>query len=97
MPRPDDSIINKDVIKKIANEHGKTPAQIVLRWGLQRGTAIIPKTIRFDRLKENISIFDFSLSSSQMSSISALNCNRRYNDPAIFCKQSFGKFFPIYQ
>ncbi len=97
MARPDDSIINKDVIKKIANEHGKTPAQIVLRWGLQRGTAIIPKTIRFDRLKENISIFDFSLSSSQMSSISALNCNRRYNDPATFCKQSFGKFFPIYQ
>ena len=81
---------------RIAKDVGKTPAQIVLRWGLQRNTAVIPKTGQISRLKENISLFDFNLNDEQMSSISALNCNRRFNDPAKFCESAFGKFYSIY-
>ena len=69
---------------------------MVLRWGLERGTAIIPKTVKLERLKENIAIFDFELTNKQVDIINSLNCNRRFNDPAIFCKESFGKFHPIY-
>ena len=81
---------------RISKDVGKTPAQVVLRWGLQRHTAVIPKTGQISRLKENISLFDFNLSHEQMDSISALNCNRRFNDPAKFCENAFGKFYSIY-
>ena len=91
-----DSVLEQPKIKKISEDIGKTPAQVVLRWGLERGTAIIPKTVKPDRLKENIEIFDFELTDEQVELISSLNCNRRFNDPAVFCKNSFGKFHPIY-
>ena len=96
MASASESILEQTKIKKISEDIGKTPAQVVLRWGLERGTAIIPKTVKIDRLKENIGIFDFELTDKQVDIISSLNCNRRFNDPAIFCKESFGKFHPIY-
>ena len=96
MASASESILEKSKIKKISEDTGKTPAQVVLRWGLERGTAIIPKTVKLDRLKENIAIFDFELTNKQVDIISSLNCNRRFNDPGIFCKESFGKFHPIY-
>ena len=76
--------------------HGKTPAQVVLRWGVQRGTAIIPKTSRPERMLENQDIFDFELSKQEMLDISALNADRRFNDPGEFCEAAFNTFFPIY-
>ena len=79
-----------------AGRVGRTPAQVVLRWGVQRGTAIIPKTTRRERLVENLALFDFDLSDAEMTAISALNQNRRFNDPAVFCEAAFGKFYPIY-
>ena len=79
-----------------AGRLGKTPAQVVLRWGVQRGTSIIPKTTRPERLRENIALFDFELSDAEMSAISALNQNRRFNDPRVFCEKAFGTFYPIY-
>ena len=82
--------------KKISEDICKTPAQVVLRWALERGTAIIPKTVKLERLKENIELYDFKLTDEQVNIISSLNCDRRFNDPAIFCKKSFGKFHPIY-
>ena len=48
-------------VAEIATKHGKTPAQVVLRWGIQRGHAVIPKSIKPERQVENISIFDFAL------------------------------------
>jgi len=75
---------------------GRTPAQVVLRWGVQRGTAIIPKTTKPERMLENRNIFDFELSEQEMSEISALNENRRFNDPGDFCEAAFNTFFPIY-
>jgi D-xylose reductase len=91
-----ESVIEQEVVKQAAQRLGKTPAQVVLRWGVQRGNAIIPKTTRPERLVENLAIFDFELTADEMHSISALNCNRRFNDPGHFCEDAFNTFYPIY-
>jgi len=70
---------------------------VVLRWGVQRGTAIIPKTSKVERMVENISLFDFQLTQEEMTQISGLNKNRRFNDPGFFCEVAFNTFFPIYE
>ena len=96
MATENESVLETDAAKTAAARLGKTPAQVVLRWGVQRGTAIIPKTARKERLKENLALFDFELSAEEMQAISALNSNRRFNDPAVFCEAAFNTFYPIY-
>lgn len=91
-----ESVLEQEVVKKAAQRLGKTEAQVVLRWGIQRGTAIIPKTSKPERMFENLSLFDFELNSQEMAEISALNSNRRFNDPGVFCEAAFGTFHPIY-
>ncbi len=91
-----DTVLTTGPVVAAAERVSRTPAQVVLRWGIQRGTAIIPKTTRPERLRENLSLFDFELSSGEMTAISALNQNRRFNDPGVFCEQAFGRFYPIY-
>jgi D-xylose reductase len=92
-----ESVIESDVVKAIAAIHGRTPAQVVLRWGVQRGTAIVPKTSRPARMVENLSLFDFVLSDDEMSAISGLDRHRRFNDPGDFCEGAFNTFLPIYE
>lgn len=92
-----ESVLNHPVVQQIANTVSRTPAQVVLRWGVQRGTAVVPKTARPERLVENLNLFDFELSDSDMQAISGLNANRRFNDPGEFCEAAFGTFFPIYE
>jgi D-xylose reductase len=92
-----DSLLGHPTITRIAAETARTPAQVLLRWGVQRGTAVIPKTSRPERLVENISIFDFSLSAAQMAAVDGLDQGRRFNDPGIFCERAFNTFFPIYE
>jgi D-xylose reductase len=70
---------------------------VVLRWALQRGTALIPKTTSKERLQENFSLLDFNLTNAEMDSIASLNKDRRYNDPGVFCEAAFATFFPIYE
>ncbi|MEZ9174821.1 aldo/keto reductase [Vibrio kanaloae] len=91
-----ESVLEQEVVRGAAKNHNKTPAQVVLRWGVQRGCTIIPKSSKVERLKENLSIFDFELTESEMTSISALNINRRFNDPGDFCEAAFNHFTPIY-
>ena len=91
-----ESVLEQAVVKQAAQRLGKTAAQVVLRWGVQRGNAIIPKTSRPERLIENLAIFDFKLTSEEMEGISALNCSRRFNDPGNFCEAAFNTFHPIY-
>jgi len=79
-----DSVLNQTKVINAAKRLSKTPAQIVLRWGIQRGCAIIPKTSKVERMKENLSLFDFELSDQEMNDISALNVNKRFNDPGVF-------------
>ena len=61
------------VLTGIGQKHGKTAAQVVLRWHLQRGVVVIPKSVRPERMRENIDVFDFALSAEEMESISALD------------------------
>ncbi|MBJ2138748.1 aldo/keto reductase [Paraglaciecola chathamensis] len=91
-----ESVLEQSVVKAAAQRLGKTAAQVVLRWGVQRGNAIIPKTSKPERLAENLAIFDFELSQQEMDDINALNSNRRFNDPGHFCAEAFNTFYPIY-
>lgn len=91
-----ESVLTQPVILAAAERLAKTPAQVVLRWGMQRGCAVISKSSKLERLQENIDIVDFVLSAQEMTDISALNKNRRFNDPGDFCEGAFNKFYPIY-
>ncbi|MBX7527709.1 aldo/keto reductase [Qipengyuania vesicularis] len=91
-----DSVLTEPVVQQAASAHGKSPAQIVLRWGVQRGTSIIPKTSKPERMRENLDLFDFELSADEMDAISALDQGRRFNDPGVFTEAAFGTFHPIY-
>ncbi len=89
------SALLEPAVVAIAKAHGKSPAQVIMRWALQLGRSIIPKTTKTQRLTENISIMDFELSAEQVAAISGLNKNMRFNDPGEFC-QGMGAFCPIY-
>jgi D-xylose reductase len=91
-----DSVLKEPVVMAAAERASVTPAQVVLRWGVQRGTAVIPKTSRSERLVENLSLSHFALTDAEMEAISGLNQNRRFNDPGVFCEGEFGRFHSIY-
>jgi len=95
MSKPEDSVLQHEVVGAIAKRCGRTPAQVVLRWGLHRGYSIVPKSVKTERLRENLAIFDFELSPADIAAISALDCGRRFNDPGEFCT-GMGEFYPIY-
>lgn len=97
MADPSESVLEHSIVRRIAHRRGRTPAQIVLRWGVQRGTAVLPKTSKVERLGENLNVFDFELSSEEMAAIASLDRKRRFNDPGVFCEQAFGVFYPIYE
>ncbi|WP_307790493.1 aldo/keto reductase [Streptomyces actuosus] len=79
------SLLEVPAIVAIAQKHDRTPAQIVLRWHLQIGTIVIPKSVTPSRIVENISVFDFSLDDEDLAAISALNEDRRLGpDPVAF-------------
>jgi len=65
------------LLKEIASAHSKSPAQVMIRWALQRGLIVIPKSSHKERIKENFEVFDFSLSQQEMSKLDALNENYR--------------------
>lgn len=97
MAEADEAVMQQPVVKEIAASHSRTVAQVLLRWGVQRGTAIVPKTSNAERLKENISLFDFQLTDDEMSAISSLDRHRRFNDPGDFAEAAFNTFYPIYE
>ncbi len=66
-------LFTNPTLTAIAEEHGRSVAQVVLRWLIQRGVVVIPKSARRERLDENISVFDFTLSDAQMADISTLD------------------------
>ena len=92
----DESILEQAVVKDIANRMGCTPAQVLLSWGVQRGTSVVVKSMNSERMAQNLSAADIQLSQVDMNDISALNRNRRYNDPGVFCEAAFNTFHPIY-
>lgn len=95
--QPQDSVLLEKPIIEAALRHNKTRAQVVLRWAVQRGTAIVCKTAQTNRLAENLAIFDFELTADEMQAIGSLNRGQRFNDPGDFCERAFGTFLPIYE
>ncbi len=73
------AMLNNTVLYGIAAAHGKSPAQVILRWNLQRGVAIIPGSSNPAHIKENISIFDFELSQEEMDRISSLDKHEKHD------------------
>ena len=70
-------VLADPVIGGIAQRLGKTPAQVTLRWHIQLGNIVIPKSVTMSRVEENFAIFDFELTPEDMAAISALNKNQR--------------------
>ena len=64
-------------LTEIAEAHGKSIQQIVLRWHLQEGVVVFPKTVRKERMMENLSVFDFELSPEEMTALAAMDADRR--------------------
>ena len=80
-------VLDDEVIGKIAAAHGRTPSQVTLRWHVERGDIVFPKTTRRERMEENFAIFDFELSPEEVAAISALDrgpAGRRGPDPDTF-------------
>lgn len=78
------SPLRDPVIVALAEKHGKTPAQVVLRWHLQHGLSAIPKSVRPERIAENFAIFDFELTADDVAAIDALDTGERVGaDPDV--------------
>ncbi|MFG3260458.1 aldo/keto reductase [Streptomyces sp. NPDC048172] len=76
-------LLGEPVLARIAGKHGKTPAQVVIRWHLQLGNVVIPKSVTPSRIKENIDVFDFELDATDMGDIAGLDRGGRIGaDPA---------------
>jgi diketogulonate reductase-like aldo/keto reductase len=77
--------LSQSVVLQLADKYGKTPAQVVLRWHIDHGLSAIPKSVRKERIQENIDIFDFVLSPEDVRAIDALDTGVRSGpDPEIF-------------
>ena len=79
-------LFRNEVLARIGEAHGKTVAQVVLRWLLQRGVVCIPKSTHRDRMEQNFDVFDFALGDDEMVAIAALDTGRSaffdHHDPA---------------
>lgn len=89
------STLDDPVITAIAEAHAKTPAQVMLRWGLQQGRSVIPKSTRPQRIAENFDIFDFDLTGDELAAIDALDTGQRGGpEPADVTLETFGIDIP---
>ncbi len=80
-------VLDDPVVTRIADALGKSPAQVVLRWHIERGDIVFPKSVTTERIRENLAIFDFSLTDEEVDALSALDkgeSGRRGPDPDTF-------------
>jgi diketogulonate reductase-like aldo/keto reductase len=89
------STLGDPVIAEIATAHGKSPAQVMLRWHVQQGRQAIPKSIKAARIAENIDVFDFELTAEQLAAIDGLDTGKRGGpEPADVTLEAFGRPIP---
>jgi diketogulonate reductase-like aldo/keto reductase len=89
------STLRDPVIAGIATAHGKTPAQVMLRWHVQQGRSAIPKSTKPARIAENFDVFDFELTGEQLAAIDALDTGKRGGpEPADVTLETFGREIP---
>ncbi|KUH98835.1 oxidoreductase [Mycolicibacterium acapulense] len=79
------SLLSNDTVVSVAEAHGKTPAQVLIRWHMQLGNIVIPKSVTPERIVSNFDVFDFELSEQDMASVSTLGDGTRLGpDPRTF-------------
>jgi diketogulonate reductase-like aldo/keto reductase len=89
------STFDDPTIAGIADHHGKTPAQVMLRWGLQRGRSVIPKSTKPKRIAENFDVFGFNLTIGQLDALDALDTGIRGGpEPEDITLEAFGRDIP---
>jgi D-xylose reductase len=76
--------LEEPIVLELSEKYSKTPAQIILRWNLQRGVSVIPKSSKIERIHQNQDIFDFELTKEDAKRIESLNCQLRFNNPGLF-------------
>ncbi|MDT5003268.1 MAG: hypothetical protein QOJ24_444 [Mycobacterium sp.] len=92
---PHTSTLENPVIGEIADAHAKTPAQVMLRWHLQQGRQVIPKSVTPSRIAENFDVFDFDLSAEQLAAIDALDTGIRGGpEPEAITRENYGIDIP---
>ncbi|WP_435927861.1 2,5-didehydrogluconate reductase DkgA [Dryocola sp. BD613] len=80
-----EGVFNQKIIRDLADKYGKTPAQIVIRWHLDCGLVVIPKSVTPSRIVENFNVFDFRLDKDELGEIAKLDSNKRLGpDPDVF-------------
>ncbi len=85
----DVNLLNEPILVRLAEKYGKTPAQIILRWHIEEGNSVFPKTTNPVHLKENFDIFDFELNAEDMAEIAKLNKGMRYFTDTLEQQQRF--------
>jgi diketogulonate reductase-like aldo/keto reductase len=89
------STLKDPVIGEIATAHGKSAAQVMLRWHLQQGRQVIPKSVTPSRIAENFDVFDFELSAEDLGAIDALDTGVRGGpEPEVITRERFGRDIP---
>lgn len=84
-PLAQGELLEEGTIETVAAHHDRTPAQVILRWHLQIGNVVIPKSATPERIRENFEIFDFELSEDDMAALARLDAGQRTGpDPAVF-------------
>jgi 2,5-diketo-D-gluconate reductase A len=84
-PLAQGALLDEETIEEIAERHDKTPAQAILRWHIQLGNVVIPKSVTPERIRENLNLFDFELSDEEMGAIGQLDTGERIGpDPSTF-------------
>jgi 2,5-diketo-D-gluconate reductase A len=84
-PLAQGELLDDDTIETVAAHHEKTPAQTILRWHLQLGNVVIPKSVTPERIRENFEVFDFELSEDDLAAIARLDAGERTGpDPSTF-------------
>src|SRR3954452_25106566 len=76
-PETSQDPLSHPTVTRLGHKYGKTPAQVVLRWHVQVGNSVIPKSVRHERILENINIFDFALTPEELASIEGLDTGKR--------------------
>jgi 2,5-diketo-D-gluconate reductase A len=86
-PLAQGAVLTDPAIVEIAGAHSKTPGQVVIRWHLQLGNVVIPKSVTPERIRENFDVFDFELSEGEMQAIEDLDAGKRIGpDPDVFVR-----------
>ena len=89
------STLQDPTIVKIAESHSRSPAQVMLRWHLQEGRSVIPKSTKPRRIAENFDVFDFELTADEVAAIDGLDTGKRGGpEPDAITLESFGRAIP---